>query len=110
MIEGRVETLTRRHTLRFTLYDVFYDRAVSCFLEQGQEELMRDAWGKRCLVEGIIIRERQTGRPIAIRKVSHLEVLGEPAPGEYQRARAVIPFSADDPLPEEIIRGLRDAQ
>src|SRR5713226_1487473 len=41
-VEGEVQTLTKRHGLRFTLYDALSDRAVSCYLQAGQEEQMRN--------------------------------------------------------------------
>ncbi len=42
-VRGRVETLSHRKELRFTLYELASDRAVSCYLKPGNEELMRDA-------------------------------------------------------------------
>ena len=42
-IEGQIETLSKRKGLRFTLYDALNDRAVSCYLENGNEDRLRDA-------------------------------------------------------------------
>ncbi len=51
-IEGRVQTLSRHGGLRFTLYDTLNNRAVSCYLaEDFDQELMRNAWGRRAIVE-----------------------------------------------------------
>jgi len=104
-IEGTVQTLTNRRGLRFTLYDSLNDRAVSCYLKKGQEEMMRGAWGKQAIVEGWVTRDPSDGHPLAIRDVSNVTLLDE---GDYASARAIIPFKADDALPEEIIRRLRD--
>ena len=44
-ITGRIQTLSNRGGLRFNVYDSVHDRAVGCYLNPGQEELMREAWG-----------------------------------------------------------------
>ncbi|MBU2009374.1 MAG: hypothetical protein KJ624_06035 [Chloroflexi bacterium] len=108
-IEGRVETLTKRKGLRFTLYDVLNDRAISCYLQEGREELMRHVWGKSAIVEGEISREVGTGRPVAIRRITNIVVLPEAEPGSYLKARGASPMRSGSALPEEIIRRLRDA-
>ena len=51
-IQGRIQTLTSRGRLRFTLYDLFYDKAVSCYFAEGKQESIRDLWGRLALVEG----------------------------------------------------------
>lgn len=108
-VDGRVETLTSRRSLRFTLYDALNDRAVSCYLQDGQQELMRDAWGKRCLVEGLVTRDGENGRPLAIRQVRRIDVLPEPEPEGYLKARGILQWRPPAPLPEELVRRLRDA-
>lgn len=107
-VEGRVQTLTSRKGLRFTLYDVLHDRAVSCYLRDDQEESMRPMWGKRAIVEGEISREKDTGRPVAIRRIRNFKVLPESQPGMYMKARGVAPMLPGAALPEIIIRRLRD--
>lgn len=106
-IEGRVQTLTNRTSLRFTLFDAFHDRAVSCYMAEGYEEVMRGSWGKRAVVEGLVSRDPSTGRPSAVRQVTHVRILPDEE-GDYREARAVVPYVERDPLPEEIIRRLRD--
>lgn len=108
-ITGRVQTLSNRGALRFNLYDTLHDKAIVCYLAQGQEELMREAWGKRARVSGTITREMNTGRAIAIRQILRVEILREPVPGSYKRARGAIPWKPGDELPEEVIRRIRDA-
>ena len=108
-ITGRVQTLSNRGSLRFNLYDIIHDKAVSCYLQQGQEELMREAWGRRATVSGTISRESPLGRPLAIRHILAIDVLEDIAPGSYRQARGAVLWRADDKMPEDIIRQFRDA-
>ncbi len=108
-ITGRIQTLSNRGAPRFNLYDTIHDKAVACYLAQGQEELMREAWGRRARVSGTITRETNTGRPIAIRQILRVETLQEATPGSYKRARGAIPWKPGDKRAEEVIRELRDA-
>jgi hypothetical protein len=105
-VEGRVQTLTSRAGLRFTLYDTLYDRAVSCYLAEGFEDIMRDAWGHRAVVEGLVTRDPDSGRPLAVRQVTGVELLSELPPGGYRKLRGISPSSL---RAEEAIRRLRDA-
>jgi hypothetical protein len=68
-VEGRVQTLTSRNSLKFTLYDAVHDRAVSCSLQDGRQDVMRDAWDRRAIVEGWVSRDSETGRPVTIRRI-----------------------------------------
>lgn len=106
-VEGRIQTLTSRGGLRFTLYDTFFDKAVSCYLAEGYEDVMRDAWGRRAVVEGLVTRDAQTGRPLAVRGVTHVEVLPEVPLREYRKLRGIAPRRTISA--EEAIRRLRDA-
>jgi hypothetical protein len=108
-IEGRIQTLTNRKGLRFTLYDTLNDRAVSCYLQESQEDLMREIWGKRAIIEGELTREQRSGRPLVIRKITNINVLPKVEPGNYLRARGIAPRIPGAPLAEEAIRRLRDA-
>ena len=107
-ITGRIQTLTSRRGLRFVLYDRQHDRAVSCYLQEGQEERMREIWGHRAIVEGIVTREFPSGRPLTIRRVTDLRLSPDAERGSYLRARgAVAPVTQEKP--EETISRLRDA-
>lgn len=108
-IEGRVQTLSNRKGLRFNLYDILHDRAVSCYLQEGKEDLMREVWGKRAIVEGEIARERLSGRPVSIRKIIAIRALSEVEQGSYLEARGAARRKPGEPMPEEVIRRLRDA-
>jgi hypothetical protein len=107
-VMGRVQTLSSRGQLRFTLYDLLDDRAISCYLAEGQEDLMRDAWGKVAVVEGRLRRDRTTGRPVTLRQVTDVRVLDR-APDAWKQARGAVPVAPGGPSAEEVIRQLRDA-
>lgn len=108
-IEGRVLTLTSRNEPRFTLYDALNDRAVSCYLQEGQEELMRGVWGHRAIVKGWVSRDPKTGRPVTIRRITDVILLEDTPPGTYRRARGIAPIGPGDLRAEEAIRRVRDA-
>lgn len=108
-IEGRVQTLSSRGSLRFTLYDLAFDKAVSCYLAPGQESLMLDAWGRIAVVEGTVKREAKYGRPLTIRQVSRVHVKPEAEPFAWRAARGALQGFGDEPA-EVTIRRIRDAQ
>lgn len=106
-IEGRVQALSSRRGLKFTLYDVF-GRGIQCHLQKGNENMMRDVWDKWVIVEGRV-RRNATGNPISIREITNV-VRREPGePGDYRKARGVLRAGPNAPSPEEAIRRLRDA-
>ena len=106
VVEGEVQTLLRRQSLRFTLYEFLSDRAVSCYLKEGQEETMREVWGKQALVEGWISRDPTDGHPIAVRQVSRITPIVEE--GDYTLAGNILPLEPGEELPEVRIRQSRD--
>ncbi len=108
-VRGRVQTLSNRGALRFTLFDLLHDKAVSCYLAEGREELMLDAWGKVAIVEGMVRRDAFTGRPVSVREVTALTVQPDSPTDSYRRARGAVPVPPGGPLPEDVIRRLRDA-
>ena len=106
-LAGRIQTLTNRATLRFTLFDDLYDRAVSCYIQEGHEDILRAVWGKRAIVEGLISRDPQSGRPLSIRGVSNIRPIPEEN-GDYRKARGILPPPEGADKPEDIIRRMRD--
>ena len=108
-ITGRVETLSSHGRLRFNLYDSVFNRAVPCYLTKGQEERMREVWGKLARVSGHISREPGAGRPISISRILDIEVLPEIERGAFRQARGAIPWHPDYEGSEEAIRKVRDA-
>lgn len=103
-VAGQVETLARRNTLRFILYDLLHNRAVSCYVEEGHEEDMRDIWGRFVTVEGLVSRDPLTGRPMSVRRITNIVKRTER--GSYRDARGASPFHAVPP--EDLIRRVRD--
>lgn len=105
-VEGRIQTLSNRGSLRFTLFDTLEDHAVSCYLSAGDEGMIQQLWGHLAIVEGEIRRDPLTGRPTAIRRitaVTPIEVLG---PDAWHAARGALPW---DGVPaEQAIRQVRD--
>lgn len=108
-VTGRVQTLTSRIQLRFTLYDHIHDRAVSCYLAEGRESMMRQMWDRVATVEGVVTRDPISGRPLTVRNVANITPLHEAEPWEYERAKGALPYKEGDLSPEEAIRRLRDA-
>ena len=108
-ISGRVQTLTNRAGLKFNLYDALFDKAVACYLQQGQEELMREVWDRRVEVSGSISRQTKTGRPISVRNILRVMPIQEAGTGSYYNARGAVPWQSGQKSPEEVIRELRDA-
>jgi hypothetical protein len=108
-VTGRIQTLTSRNALRFVVYDHIHDRAVSCYLVEGGQAMMREMWDRMATVEGWVSRDPASGRPLTVRRVSDVTPLPEREPDGYKRARGAIPRGSDEPLPEVMIRRLRDA-
>jgi hypothetical protein len=109
IVEGRVQTLTSRTHLRFTLYDKTYDTPVSCYVESGKEELLRDVWGNRASVQGWVTRDAGNGRPLSIRRIERVEIVPEVEPDHYRKARGASPRMEGEPTASAAIRMLRDA-
>lgn len=106
-VRGRVQSLTNRHSLRFTLYDTLHDSAVSCYLSEGSEDKMRNAWGRVVIVEGIVRRDTFTGYPTSIREISDIQIIPD-SQGGWRGAIGVARGSLEGMLPEDAIRKVRD--
>ena len=107
-IKGIVQTLSRRKRLRFTIWDSMFDKPVNCYIKEGEEETMRNVWGKRAIVSGKVGRQAETGKPVVMRDVRYIRILETITPGSYQSSKGVIPWVKGDELPEVIIRRLRN--
>lgn len=110
-VRGRVQSMSNRGRLRFTLYDIVDDNAVICYLEPGCEDIMLNAWGKLAIVEGRIRRDPASGRPLTVREARNVEILPEAEKWEWQTAFGCVPRDADETMtPEEAIRRVRDGR
>ena len=96
--------------MKFTLYDSTFDKAVPCYLQEDQEDKMREIWGKNVIVTGRITREPDNGRPVSIREITSIDPVVEAAPGSYKIARGIFQWSQGDEPAEVSIRRLRDAE
>lgn len=99
-VTGRIQTPTSRNSLRFVVHDHIHDRAVSCYLVEGGQAMMREMWDRVATVEGWISRDPDSGRPLTVRRVSNVTALSEAEPDGYKRARGAIPRGSDEALPE----------
>ncbi len=110
MVRGTVQALSSRGKLKFTLYDSIFDKPISCYVQDGREDVMREIWGKRVAVMGRVTREPDNGRPTVVRNITSIEPIQEAAPDSYKRARGALPWSEQDEPAEVSIRRLRDAE
>ena len=106
-VRGRVEMISQRNALRFSIYELVNDRAVSCYPHPDYADVMREAWGRIADVTGTITRDAATGRPVSIRRVTRVDVVeDEGEPDGYLRARGAI--ETTEPA-EQALRRMRDA-
>jgi hypothetical protein len=112
-VTGVVRTLSRVRGLYFFIADETYGRIVPCrfapHLGTNMADVMREIWDRRAVVEGIVIRDRRSGRPVSVSNVESVTLAPEQARGAFQRARGVLPVSDQVEAPEATIRRLRDA-
>ena len=109
-VVGRVQTLQARGTLRFTLYELVNDKAISCFLQPGSEDLMRNAWGRVVEVTGLVSRDPRTDVPRSVREVTDVRAVDvEHVLGTFLEAEGAVRPVPGAPPSEVIIRNLRDA-
>lgn len=104
-VRGRVETLSRRNALSFSLYELTTDVAVRCFMDLDLEDKMRSVWGNIADVTGTVRRDTRTNRPLWIRNVTRVEPVDEGDPDGYLKARGVI--NTKEPA-EVLVRRMRD--
>lgn len=107
-VRGWVEAITKHAGLRFTLYDRLHHKAVSCYVAEGNQELLRNLWGRYVAVEGIVRRERESGRVISVREIVHAAPEKEGKPDAWRAAVGCAPSKPGDISSEEAIRRVRD--
>lgn len=108
-VEGRIETLSKHRSLRFTLYDTLDNRAVACYLNPGEEDRVHMLWGHRAIVEGNVYRDPLSGRPTTIREITAVVPVPESDPDEWRTAEGALADIWDGESAGEAIRRIRDA-
>ena len=110
-VRGRIQTLSNRGSLRFTLFDTVNDKGVSCYLDPEEQEQLRGLWGRMAVVEGLVFRSNQ-GLPRSIRHISSITPLPDSddvRPMRWREALGASPASDAEERAEAVIRKLRDA-
>ena len=108
-VTGMIQTISNRSGLKFYIYDSIRDRPISCYLEPGQEEIIRTAWGRRAMVKGTVSRNSITGFVTSVRNIVGIEPLDDLETDSFKTARGAVSWQSGYPTPEEAIRRLRDA-
>jgi hypothetical protein len=108
-VRGRIQSITSRKSLQFTVYDINSDRAVSCYLEPGSENFMRRAWGKIAIVSGLVRRNLQTGEITTVRHIrpDNIQIIPEIS-GSWRDAIGASRSRKNEILPEVAVRRGRD--
>lgn len=107
-VRGRVQTISNRQGLKFTLYDHILDYPISCYMQSGQENQMLGIWGELAIVSGLITRDKETGRAKSVREITNIEAMRVAPPGSYRDTLGILAPSYE---PAEVtIRRLRDAE
>ncbi len=83
---GRVQSISDRQYLHFTLYDYNDDRPIACSYPSGDRDKLRKIWGKLVYVEGLITRDPDTDLVSSIREISSIEILKERRPHAWREA------------------------
>lgn len=110
IVAGTVESINRRRGLRFVLYEPIFDRSVTCYVQPGREDQMREIWGRRVVVFGRVGREPERGRPVTVKDITSIQLVPEVEHGSYRTARGILPRGNDDESPEAAIRRVRNAE
>ena len=106
-LKGKVQTLSSRRGVKFTLYDAIFDKAISCYLKEEQEDTIREYWGKKVLVSGVISRDAETGKPYSIKDITGIQLVKASEPGSYKLAKGIWRLKEGE-TPESAIRAARD--
>lgn len=103
-VKGRVQSISTRKSLHFTLYDALLDQAVRCYIDAAQREKLTDIWDQWVFVTGRVTRQPHTGRPISVREITGIDLVVVAAPGSYRQARGVLAGIDDEPAEVTIER------
>lgn len=108
-LTGTVQMLSQTRGLHFRIVDETYGSSVPGKFREEITEDMRSVWGGRAIVQGLVTRDRRTGRPIAITEVRNVMPAQEVEPGAFLRAKGALELSPKIGPSEAFVRRLRDA-
>lgn len=109
-VKGRVQSISNRGKLRFTLYDAVFDKPVNCFVAENRQEILTDIWDQQVFVSGRVTRQPDIGQPISVREITSIDFVPVVQPGSYRKARGILAGISDAEPAEISIRRLRDAE
>lgn len=108
-MRGRLQSVSSRSGLKAVLYDDLFDKAVRCSLTKEQHETVRELWDKHVVVEGLIRRDRITGRPLSMSNIWNIrEDERDPTSLAWLKAFGVLAGVEPDVPVEESIRKVRN--
>lgn len=110
-VRGTVQLIsrTKRRSLRFTMTDALTGRVVSCRVAENRESILRRAWGRDVVVEGIVNRDPINGRPITIDEISSLKMIRKPKAGTWRQAIGAVKPNLNLMTSAQAVRKVRDA-
>lgn len=109
-VKGRVQSISNRGKLRFTIYDSTFDKPVNCFIKEDRQQMLTDIWDKVVFVSGRVTRQPDTGQPVSVREISLIDLIPIIEPGSYRKARGILANGEISEPAEISIRRLRDAE
>ena len=109
-LKGRVQSISNRGKLRFTLYDAVFDKPVSCYVKEDRQDILTDIWDKVVFVSGRVTRQPDSGQPVSVREITSIDFVPIIEAGSYRKARGILAGLGDDEPAEVSIRRLRDAE
>jgi hypothetical protein len=112
-VVGIITAINDRGGFHFSLSDELYGRSAYCSVVPGprQEQVLRQIWRKRVMVEGLVKRDPADAHVLQIREIdaNRLHILPDPQPGSYRDSLGLSLWEQGDKLPEDIVREMRDA-
>lgn len=110
-VKGKVQTLSSRGKLKFTLYDPLFDKPVTCYVKEGTlQNRLKEIWGQNVTVYGRVAREPEHGRALSVRDITRIEDDVNMQSGSYKAARGAFNWSEGDEPAEVTVRRIRDAE
>lgn len=108
-IRGRIQTLSSRKGLQFTIWDEIFDRGVQVFISTELHDQLQRLWDHHAEVVGMISRHPDTGQPISIRDVRSLDEVAPSSLGDPNRFKGILrQYITPGSDVDDMLRRLRD--